>query len=75
MSNYTYLVLYVDENTVKPWSIEEVLYQWHKLFNGTIFTQKKMRGEKLSKTIIKYVVKSAEEYRKRLIESAGLCGY
>lgn len=61
-------VLYIDENTAKSWSIEEVLHKWHQLFNGTIFTQQYINGVKLPKVIMKLVIKSAEEYRQRLMD-------
>ncbi|NQY38248.1 MAG: transposase, partial [Alteromonadaceae bacterium] len=68
MSNHTHLVLYVDENTAKSWSIEEVIHQWHQLFNGTLFTQKYINGDKLSKEIINCVIETAEIYRQRLMD-------
>ncbi|NRA69245.1 MAG: transposase, partial [Pseudobacteriovorax sp.] len=68
MSNHTHLVLYVDENTAKSWSNEEVIHQWHHLFNGTLFTQKYINGDKLSKEIINCVIETAEIYRQRLMD-------
>ena len=68
MSNHTHTVLYVDENTAKSWSIEEVSHKWHQLFNGSLFTQQYMNGIKLSKPIMELVIKSAEEYRRRLMD-------
>ena len=68
MSNHTHIVLYVDEIKAKSWTAEEVLHHWHQLFNGTLFTQKFMRGEKLSKAITNVVIKSTEEYRQRLMD-------
>ena len=68
MHNHVHTVLHVDENTAKSWSIEEVLHKWHQLFNGTVFTQQYVNGVKLSKTIMKLVIKSSEEYRQRLMD-------
>ena len=68
MSNHTHIVLYIDENTGKSWSIKEVLQQWHQLYKGTLFTQQYVKGEKLSKEIINCVTETAEIYRKRLMD-------
>ena len=68
MHNHVHLVLYVDESTAKFWTIEEVLHHWHQLFGGTLFTQKFMNGEPLSQEIIKCVIETAEEYRRRLMD-------
>ena len=68
LSNHTHIVIYVDENKAKSWTVEEVLQRWHQLFSGTLFTQRFMNGEKLSKEIIKCVNETAEIYRQRLMD-------
>eukprot|EP00487_Bulimina_marginata_P007917 TRINITY_DN29708_c0_g1_i1.p1 TRINITY_DN29708_c0_g1~~TRINITY_DN29708_c0_g1_i1.p1 ORF type:complete len:198 (-),score=18.99 TRINITY_DN29708_c0_g1_i1:222-815(-) len=40
MSNHTHVVLFVDEQANTTWTTEEVLRRWHKLFKGTLLTQK-----------------------------------
>ncbi|GHB70513.1 transposase [Psychrosphaera saromensis] len=40
MSNHTHIVLFVDEETNNAWTTDEVLTRWHKLFKGTLLTQK-----------------------------------
>ena len=67
MSNHVHVILYIDENTAKNWTVEEVLSHWHQLFSGTLFTQQFMNGDSLSKEIINYVIETAEIYRKRLM--------
>ena len=68
LHNHSHLVLYVDENTAKSWTIEEVLHRWHQLFKGTLFTQQFMNSENLSTVIINCVNETAEIYRKRLMD-------
>ena len=66
--NHTHIVLYVDENTAKSWTVEEVLNHWHQLYRGTLFTRQFMNGEMLSKEIINCVIETAEVYRERLMD-------
>ena len=68
LHNHSHLVLYVDENTAKSWTVEEVLHRWHQLFKGTLFTQQFMKGQKLSTVIINCVKETAEIYRQRLMD-------
>ena len=68
MHNHSHIILYVDENTAKLWTVEEVLHHWHQLFKGTLFTQQFMRGENLSTAILNCVYETAEIYRKRLMD-------
>ena len=39
MSNHTHIVLHVDEEQARNWSIHDVLSRWHCLHKGTLFTQ------------------------------------
>ena len=68
MNNHVHSVLYIDENTAKLWTIEEILLRWHQLFGGTLFTQQFLSGQNLSKEITQCVIETAEEYRKRLMD-------
>jgi hypothetical protein len=49
MSNHTHVVLCVDKDLAENWSPEEVIRRWHKLYQGTLLSQKYQRGDKLSK--------------------------
>ena len=49
MSNYTHLVLYVDDKKANRLNDKAIVIRWHKLCKGTELTQKVMQGEKLSK--------------------------
>ena len=51
MSNHTHLVLCVDVEQAKAWTMDEVLIRWHQLFKGTLITQQYLRGEKLIKPL------------------------
>ena len=48
MSNHYHVVLYVDAAQAEVWSREEVITRWHRLFKGTLFSQRHMRGDESS---------------------------
>jgi REP element-mobilizing transposase RayT len=50
MSNHTHVVLCVDKDLAESWSKEEVIQHWHKLYQGTLLSQKFQRGDTLSKS-------------------------
>jgi REP element-mobilizing transposase RayT len=71
MHNHLHLVLHVDVEQVKIWSTAEVLERWHKLFKGTLLTQKycnKSNEESLDKFQLAMVESSADIYKKRLMD-------
>jgi len=68
MSNHTYLVLFVDEQQAKAWSVDEVLNRWHQLFKGTLLTQHYCRGDKLIDSLYNIVMETVEVYRQRLMD-------
>lgn len=72
MSNHVHLVLFIDEETANNWSMDEVLKRWHQLFNGTLLTQKYLRGETLLEPMLDIVKQTAEQYRKRLMDISWL---
>ena len=39
MSNHYHVVLFIDEEKAKQWSINEVIERWHRLHKGTLLTQ------------------------------------
>ena len=68
MSNHTHIVLYIDADTAKAWTDDEVIYRWHKLFRGTLLSQRYSKNE----PIPQYLQASLEDtiacYRQRLID-------
>jgi len=66
MSNHTHLVLFIDNEQAKSWSMHEVIVRWHQLFKGTLITQQYLRGEKLNKPMQKMLTDTAKVYRQRL---------
>ncbi|MCF6324470.1 MAG: transposase [Gammaproteobacteria bacterium] len=68
MSNHYHVVFHVDQDKAESWSQTEVIQQWHQLFSGTPFSQRFLRGEKLSKAELKALEKNIREWRQRLMD-------
>ena len=68
MSNHTHMVLFIDEDSARNWSTEEVLQRWHLLFKGTLLTQQYCRGEPLADYLQETLNNTVEEYRSRLMD-------
>ncbi len=68
MSNHTHIVLHVDVEKAKAWSMHEVITRWHQLFKGTLITQQYLRGDKLIKPLQQILEETAKVYRARLTD-------
>jgi len=68
MHNHLHIVLHVDNEQVKNWSMEEVLQRWHQLFKGTLLTQKFANKQPVDKFQLAMVEKTAEVYKQRLMD-------
>jgi REP element-mobilizing transposase RayT len=66
MSNHTHVVLHVDIDTALSWSVDEVLKRYHRLHQGTLLTQKYVKGEVLSPGELISFAETVEVYRNRL---------
>ncbi|MFI8621599.1 transposase [Marinomonas sp. NPDC078689] len=68
MSNHLHVVLHIDSESAKNWSVVEVLERWHKLHKGTTFTQQYLLGGTLPAYVTSVVEAAAETYRARLTD-------
>ena len=71
MNNHTHVVLHADKVQANSWSNEEVLNRWHKLFAGTLLTQRFMREatrEQMTEAELKTVSQTIGIYRQRLFD-------
>ncbi|MBA6364496.1 transposase [Colwellia sp. BRX8-4] len=75
MSNHYHVVLFIDEEKAKQWSMSDVLERWHRLHKGTLLTQQYCRGEALAKPLLDIVKETSEVYRKRLMKISWFMGY
>ena len=68
MSNHYHVILYVDTTQAENWSREAVIERWHRLFNGSLFSQRHARGEALSKVEISVLDRDVAIWRQRLMD-------
>ena len=68
MSNHYHVVLYVDATQAEIWSREEVITRWHQLFNGSLFSERYIRGEALNKLELKILDNDVATWRHRLMD-------
>ena len=71
MTNHFHVVLHVDKSTADTWTTEQILTQWHKLYKGTLLTQRYMNDAKrheLTTAEIETVISTADVYRQRLYD-------
>ena len=68
MNNHLHLVLHIDSDKAKNWSVVEVLERWHKLHKGTTFTQQYLIGGALPAYVMTLAEAAADTYRARLMD-------
>lgn len=77
MSNHTHLVLHVNEQKALNWNTTEVLIRWHKVFKGTLLTQKYLSkinntqdstNDPLTESEQLTIEQTAQVYKQRLMD-------
>lgn len=71
MSNHTHIVLHIDESKARSLKASQVLERWHKMYSGTLLTQRYANPEtrcEMSEGERETVFKTIEVYRKRLFD-------
>tara|TARA_B110000196_G_scaffold211321_1_gene181234 strand:- start:7906 stop:8904 length:999 start_codon:yes stop_codon:yes gene_type:complete len=67
MSNHYHVILHINIDRAKSWSDYEVVERWHRLFNGTVLSQKYLKNEgQLSKVEMMMFQMTIDEWRSRL---------
>ena len=67
MSNHYHVVLHVDRKQGKAWSDVEVIERWHRLFKGSLLSQRFCRGESLDRAEQHALDKVVAEWRELLV--------
>ena len=75
MNNHYHVVLFVDEEKAKQWSMTEVLERWHRLYKGTLLTKQYLNGDTLSEPLLDTVKATAGTLRRRLIDISWFMRY
>ena len=68
MHNHYHIVLFVDKHQADHWSRSEVIERWHRLFNGTIYSQRFAQDEPISSAEQTRLDQSVELWRTRLFD-------
>ena len=68
MSNHHHVVLRVDVDKAQSWSVEEVIVQWHKVYQGNFNSQRYLKEGKLPLAESIVLQRDAEIWRKRLMD-------
>ena len=68
MSNHYQAVLHINTEQAQTWSVAEVIERWHRLFKGSLLSQRYTQGENLSKAEQHALSDQVEEWRSRLID-------
>lgn len=68
MSNHSHMVLFINQKEAESWNTYEILTRWHRIFKGSLLTQKYLQYESLTKAEIKTVENIALIYQKRLAD-------
>lgn len=66
MSNHFHVVLYINSEKSDSWSDEEVIDRWHRLFKGTLQSQRFVARVDQEKAALDLLAKQATEWRARL---------
>lgn len=68
MSNHFHIVLFINTDKSESWNEAEVIDRWHRLFKGSLQSQRFVAGEEQSKSALKLLSKDASEWRSRLTD-------
>jgi REP element-mobilizing transposase RayT len=66
MSNHYHAVLHIDQARALNWSTHQVIDRWHRLFRGSVLSQRYQRKEALSKAEKSALNQQVERWRQRL---------
>ena len=66
MSNHHHVVLHINKPEALSWSYEEVCERWHKIYKGTLLTQKFLRKDTLTEVELRVVKEKLEQWRLNL---------
>lgn len=68
MSNHLHVVLHVDPQVARDWSLEQVIDRWHRLFQGSCLSQRYVRGDRLGSAEWRQLEKQVACWRQRLFD-------
>ena len=69
MSNHTHVVVHINEDKAKSWSVTEVIQRWHRLYRGTLLSNQYVsphERENMPESMVVAVEEVAKIWRTRL---------
>ena len=67
MSNHFHVALHINRDAALAWTVPEVIEHWHRLFNGSVLSQRFVKGELLDKVERDALSHQVSVWRKRLM--------
>jgi REP element-mobilizing transposase RayT len=67
MSNHYHVVLHIDREQSLAWRDAEVIERWHRLFKGSLLSQRFSRGDPLDQAEQHALAEHVAEWRQRLV--------
>ncbi len=67
MHNHTHVVLHVDAEQAKAWTVQDVIEHWHGLFSGINLSQRFLSSDKLCPAEYDKLMEAVEIWRERLM--------
>jgi REP element-mobilizing transposase RayT len=67
MSNHYHVVLRINHELAESWTQSEVIDHWHRIFKGSLLSQRYAQGEMLSKAEHDALSQQVNKWRKRLM--------
>jgi len=67
MSNHYHVVLHINREMAQQWSATEVIEHWHRLFKGSLLSQRYACGENLSRAERDALTEQVNKWRERLM--------
>ncbi|MCU7817187.1 MAG: transposase [Candidatus Thiodiazotropha sp. (ex Lucinoma kastoroae)] len=68
MSNHVHTLLFIDQKTAENWTPQEVVERWHRLFKGSLLSQRLIDGDLLSRAEYQALDEQITLWRSRLME-------
>jgi len=68
MHNHYHVILHINSNDAETWTTEEVIDRWHRLYKGTVLTQRFSDGVAMSKAELTIIGTIITEWRSRLMD-------
>ncbi|MFI2810776.1 hypothetical protein [Microbulbifer sp. JSM ZJ756] len=68
MSNHYHAVLYINSAEADSWNLHEVVERWHRLYKGSVLSQRFLRSETLGSAEYARLSEVAKGWRTRLAD-------